>query len=301
MEIRKEVIRGNKDGPHLLISAGVHGDEFEPMVAVEKLIEELPRLDLKGQVTLIPVVNTSAFSIGARKGTDGLDLARICPGDEQGTPSQQCAAFLSEHIREADFFIDLHTGGVGLSVWPMTGYTLHQDQNILSAQRKMSEVFNWPVIWGTHAGSEGRSLSIARDAMVPAIYTEYLGSAPFHHEAIEAMTSGCLNVMGWLEMIEREPPASAVEWFCEDNRAGAGHMQICHPAPHAGLFVSHVQLGELAEEGQALGTVTDMATGKETTVYAESTGRALTIHTFARVEEGDGLFVIVDFQPWEGK
>jgi predicted deacylase len=300
MNLRTEVFNGNRDGPHLLITAGVHGDEFEPMMAVQRLIEQLPTYDLAGRVTLMPVVNESAFSIGKRTGADGLDLARVCPGNDEGTATEQYAAALSRLIHQANYYIDLHTGGVGLSVWPMSGYLLHQDAAIRSTQRKMSQAFNLPVIWGTYAGNEGRSLSVARDAMVPAIYTEYLGSAAFHSEAVDVLCAGCLNVMSWLEMIDREPLEMAVTWICEDERAGAGYMQICHPAPHAGLFVSAVQLGDLVEQGQPLGSVTDMQTGEITSVLAEESGRVLTIHSFAKVCEDEGLFVVVDFQPFEG-
>ena len=76
MNLKKEVLNGSRDGPHLLVSAGVHGDEFEPMVAVRQLMQQLPDYDLAGRVTLVPVVNESAFSIGERTGADGLDLAR---------------------------------------------------------------------------------------------------------------------------------------------------------------------------------------------------------------------------------
>ena len=43
----------------------------------------------------------------------------------------------------------------------------------------MARAFNLPLIWGTDASLEGRSLSVARDAAVPAIYAEYLGGGVF--------------------------------------------------------------------------------------------------------------------------
>ncbi len=160
----------------MLIAAGVHGDEFEPMVAVERLSHMLPTDELCGHVTLVPVVNESAFLLGRRTGADELDLARVCPGKADGSATEQTANSLSKLIQQADYFIDLHTGGVCMSVWPMTGYMLHSDPETLSMQRRMAVAFNLPVMWGTYAGMEGRSLSVARDANIPAIYTEYLGS-----------------------------------------------------------------------------------------------------------------------------
>ena len=34
MELQRRVIVGTTAGPHLLITGGVHGDEFEPMAAI---------------------------------------------------------------------------------------------------------------------------------------------------------------------------------------------------------------------------------------------------------------------------
>ena len=99
-------------GPHLLITAGVHGDEFEPMVAVRRLIEAFDPSALKGRVTLVPLVNEAAFYNRARTAEDGLDLARVCPGNHEGSVTERTAAALSDLIRSADYYIDLHTGGV---------------------------------------------------------------------------------------------------------------------------------------------------------------------------------------------
>ena len=120
---------------------------------------------LRGQLTLVPVVNEPAFLRGHRTGDDdGLDLARTCPGEPELVPTtEQIAHELSELIRQADYYIDLHTGGTTLQVLPLAGYGLHPDQDILDRQRSMARAFNLPIIWGTDGRLPGRSLSVARD------------------------------------------------------------------------------------------------------------------------------------------
>jgi len=300
MKLNQNTIEGKRDGPHVLITAGVHGDEFEPMVAVERLSHSLRADELSGRVTLVPVVNETAFQLGRRTGKDDLDLARVCPGKTDGSATEQAANALSMLIQQADYFVDLHTGGVCMSVWPMTGYMLHSDPDVLSMQRRMAVAFNLPTVWGTYAGMDGRSLSVARDAKVPAIYTEYLGSVPFHEEGAEALVEGCLNVMGLLELIDRPPPEQAVRWICEDGQPGAGYMQVCHPSPHAGVFQPELQLGDQVNAGEPLGTVTDLVTHERSIIPAELSGKVLTLRSVARVEQGTGLGVIVDFEPFSG-
>lgn len=97
------------------------------MAAVRRLIALLennaPAVSgFRGRVTLIPVVNEAAFLRGHCCADDGLELARTCPGRADGSVTEQTAWALSESIRSADYYIDLHTGGTGLSVYPLTGY-----------------------------------------------------------------------------------------------------------------------------------------------------------------------------------
>ena len=90
-------IKGNQSGPHLLITAGVHGDEYEPMEACRRIYQKVKRMQdkLYGNLTIIPVVNQSAFELGSRMGIDDLDLARICPGNEEGSETEQIAYAVS--------------------------------------------------------------------------------------------------------------------------------------------------------------------------------------------------------------
>lgn len=292
--MEKHVIEGPQPGPHLLISAGVHGDEYEPIATIHQLIELVPSQLVRGSVTLIPVVNSGAFWRGDRVAEDGLDLARVCPGDPEGSVTLQAARELSELIREADFYIDLHTGGTALMVAPMSGYPLHPDSDILDKQRQMARVFNLPIIWGTDYRLKGRSMSIACEAAVPAIYCEYEGGARCNPQGVEDYVDGCLNVMGWLELIERQQPECRVAHVVEDPRENSGHMQICNPAPAAGLFLPAVRLGDTIDVGTVLGKVTDLSGQKQETVLSEQAGIVLVLRTRPNVEQGDTLAVIME-------
>src|SRR5262245_51161056 len=194
IELKSKVINGRQDGPHLLITGGVHGDEFEPMVAIRRLMDATESLVLRGRLTLVPVVNEAALARGSRVAEDGLDLARTCPGNPTGSITEQTAHALSEMIRTADYYIDLHTGGTSLSIWPMTGYMLHSNNSVLDQQRAMARAFNLPVIWGSDPHLDGRSLSVARDADIAAIYAEYLGGGRCCSTGVSALIDGCLNV-----------------------------------------------------------------------------------------------------------
>lgn len=299
VRIAKFEFTGPEPGPHLLVTGGVHGDEFEPMAAARALSrlfsagDSAARLK-KGTLTLVPVVNEAAFVRGTRTAEDGLDLARACPGNPDGSVTERTAHALGRLIRSANFYIDLHSGGTAFSVLPMTGYTLHPDRGVLDQQRRMARAFNLPVVWGTAPTLQGRSLSVARDAGVPAIYAEYHGSGLCDAEGVAAYVDGCLNVMGLLEMIDRAAPPCRAGHVVEDPRPDSGHMQLCNRSPMTGFFEPAVELGQRLEAGELIGTVTNVLGTASREIRSQQTGIVLVLRAFSRVMEGESVGVILE-------
>ena len=279
---------GVRPGPHLLITAGVHGDEYEPVLTVLRLIrEQLKGKISSGTLTLVPVVNQSAFSRATRTGEDGLDLARTCPGRPDGTLTERVAAEISTLIRQADYFVDLHTGGNAYHLAPFAGYMLHPSEAVLSQQRMMAQAFNLPIVWGTTPHLEGRTLSVARDAQVPAIYVEYEGgSTP---QRTEKLRAGCWNVMTRLEMIKDTLPDYEVMYTVEDYREDSGHLQSMHPSPTDGIFEASVSLCEAVTQGQSVGKVYSMLGEPLSTITASEAGVVLLLRAVPSVKQGDAL------------
>ncbi len=308
-QMESRCVGGNRAGPHLLITAGVHGDEYLPMLAVSELIRRFESDDallgsLRGTLTLIPVVNRSAYHRGHRSGDDGKDLARTCPGQKDGTVTERVAYALSRQITAANFYIDLHTGGTELCVLPLAGYMLHSDQAILDQQRKMASAFQLPFVWGTSAELPGRSLSVARDAGVPAIYVEYLGA---HRELSEVasgelntgksdhpLVAGCLNVMRHLEMLERSEAEGEVQEVFEDWRAGSGHMQVCNPAPASGFLTPQVKLGQQVSRGTLLAEIGSETRDQRHCVVSQQEGKVVVLREYPRINQGDSVAVIAE-------
>lgn len=294
IELQRRTIVGSRSGPHLLITGGVHGDEYEPMAAIRRLSTRIVADSLKGRLTLVPVVNEPAFLRGDRTADDGLDLARTCPGRPDGSITERIAHVLATLIHTADYYIDLHTGGLRLRVLPMTGYMLHPDAVILDKQRQMARAFNLPILWGTDPNLEGRSLSVARDAKIPAIYAEYLGGSSLHRDGVEAYVEGCLNVMASLGMIERAVPPSRVTDVVEDRRPHSGHMQICNLSPVDGFFESAIELGDRVQKGDLIGRVVDPLGNNPIEIHSQQTGLVLVLRAIPSVMKGDSLAVLLE-------
>lgn len=292
-------IVGANAGPKWLITGGVHGDEYEPMVACRKLAEILKPEGLRGAVlrgtvTIVPCVNVAAFQRGTRAADDGLDLARTCPGKADGLPTERVAHALSELIRAADYYIDLHTGGTAYELFPLAGYTLHRNPEVLESQRRMARAFNLPLIWGTSPNLDGRSLSVARDAGVPAIYAEYGGGSVCSPEGTAAYVEGCLNVLAEFGMLDRTRPENRVLYVKEDARDGSGHLQVGHPSPLTGIFEASVALGERVSQGDPLGTVTDVGGSHAADIAANASGIVIMLPGLPRVVKDQATAMIVE-------
>jgi predicted deacylase len=295
MQLVTTSVVGQQPGLHLLITGGVHGDEFEPMAAARRLITEIDPKQLRGRVTLVPCVNEPAFRRGQRTADDGLDLARSCPGRATGTVTEQTAFQLSTLIRGADLYIDLHTGGTRLVVMPLSGYSLHPNPEILAKQRRMAHAFGLPLIWGTDPTLNGRSLSVARDANVPAIYAEYMGGGRYDPQGVDAYVHGCLNIMAEFGLLPGPVvPMAETPIVVEDSRPGSGHMQLNHPTPCGGFFEPAVQLGQRVIKGDKLGTVVDLLGKRVEVIHALYGGLVIVLHTFCRVDSGVSVAVILE-------
>ena len=294
-------IDGRHPGPHLFITGGMHGDEFEPMAAVRQLARELRPEEFRGKVTLVPVVNEPAFRLGQRCAEDGLDLARTCPGRADGSVTERIAFALSALIRSADLYIDLHTGGTRLMVLPLTGYVLHPNPAVLEQQRRMARAFGLPLIWGTDPNLPGRSLSVARDANIPAIYAEYLGGGRFDPVGVAAYVDGCRSVMVEFGMLETEGVGHGKHGghgneplIVEDARPGAGHMQVNHPAPCEGFFEPAVVLGQRVQAGDVLGEICEPLGKHIEVIRSRYAGMVIVLHSFPRVEAGVSVAVVLE-------
>ena len=285
-------LKSKEEGPHVLIVAGVHGDEYEPMIAIIELYKRLVNALKKGRITFVGCANETAYRAGKRTGADGLDLARICPGAPKGTVSEVTAFDLSKHIRDCDYLVDLHTGGALFDLYPLSGYMLHPDPKVLEVQRQMAAAFNLPLIWGTDTAPDGRTLSVARDAGIPAIYVEYGGGNTVQESIVEAYVEGCLGVLDHFDMLmpgQRKRSLSEVKYIVEDPVPDSGFLQGKMLSQLDGIFLPKVQTGSLIKEGDEWGVIYDPLLRQQWTVVADCSGLVLFIRRYPRVYPGDSL------------
>jgi predicted deacylase len=113
------VSRGQKDGPVLLLMAGMHGDEINGMEIIRRIIRKGLNKPIRGTVICIPIFNIFGFLNMSRELPDGRDLNRCFPGSKTGSLASQFAYhFMKEIAPITDYIVDFHTGAAQRSNFP---------------------------------------------------------------------------------------------------------------------------------------------------------------------------------------
>src|SRR5205809_1375025 len=244
------LVRGAGEGPTLVVTAGVHGDEFEVVRAILDTCAQLDPAATSGTVIAVPAANPPALWNGTRTSPlDGGNLARSFPGSETGTATEVIAYHLGRSvIARGDFYLDLHSAGVKLLMPSMVGYDALDPRS-----REAALVFGAPVVWG-HAGvAPGRTISFAASCGIPWLYTEARGAGRIHAEDLAMFTRGLVNLLRHLRILPgpvTPPPAARLLY-------GDGNIDASIAATRPGFLVPSVELLDDVRAGQELGRTVD--------------------------------------------
>ncbi len=290
-------IRGKQSGPTLLLTGGTHGDEYEGPVAIQELFEGLDPEEVHGTWLGIPVLNEPAMSVPQRCGKyDGQDLARVFPGKPDATLTELIAFAFGQYVlKQADFYIDLHSGGNIFRMVCLAGYDMVTDESVLKKQRLMAVAFGSDFVWGTPS-LPGRTCSQAEEFGIPTIYTETTGTGGLKRQDVERYKEGAKNVMRSVGMMEGVFPTLPARYFRETAHSDhdEGYLQIDHPSPSKGLFIPRVDLWDWVQRDEEAGKIVDAAGRTLSTVRARRSGHVVLVRHILSVNEGDPLLVVVE-------
>jgi uncharacterized protein len=279
------LVLGANHGKTMVITAGVHGDEFEGVRTVLEVFAELDPAALTGTLLAVPVANPPAFWNGTR--TSPLDegnLARLFPGKQQGTATEVIAYYLAESIiARADFFIDLHSAGVKLLMPSMAGYDANDQRS-----REAAMVFGAPVVWAHPSIQPGRTISFAASHGIPWLYTEANGAGRIAPQDLAMFKRGVMNVLKHLGMlpgkVDARPPRRMLY--------GDGNIDASLSATRAGFLIPAVELLEDVRAAQELGRTVDLHGELVENFHAPRDGVIGMIRVFPVVQPGDALFLV---------
>lgn len=273
------VYRSKVDGPVLLLSGGLHGDEVNGIETIRRMIAEGFFNQLyAGTVLAMPILNLFGFLNYSRDVPDGKDVNRSFPGDSNGSLASRVAARLTKHILPViDYGIDFHTGGAQRTNYPQIRYAM-SDKN----SEIIAKAFGAP--FTLNSNLIPKSLRHQSSKMgKPIIVYEGGESLRIDEFSIEEAIEGTLRVMKFLGMIN-EPHVEKESIFCTDT--------TWVRAQRSGIFKPFVVSGEQVYKGQPIGVINDPFGQYEIKVVAKATGYLIGHNNTPVVLQGDALFHI---------
>jgi hypothetical protein len=252
------IIRGANPGPTLALVAGTHGSEVAPIIAVQRIRQQLAPTEVRGTVLLVHVANLPSFQARTiyYSPVDGKNLNRVYPGNPAGTVSERIAHLITtEIIERADYLVDMHAGDGNESLRPYTYWNkLGVNPKVDSVAREMALAWgnDHIIIDTTRPRDPQRSVYTQNTAHLrgkPALTTESGALGQPEEAMIQRNVRGALSLMRYLRMLPG--PLELVE-----SPVWLGPYQVL-TSPGTGVWHPRVERGQSVAEGAVIGLLTD--------------------------------------------
>jgi predicted deacylase len=267
--------RAKEDGPIVLISGGVHGDEINGIVAVRRMLEEEVINPIKGTIIFIPLVNIYGFLSNSRTFPDGRDLNRSFPGSKKGSLASQIAFIITNDIIPLiDYGLDFHTGGRMLSNYPQIRVDFKDKKGM-----ELSKAFGPHFILNSpHIDKSFRKEAFKSKKHI--LVYEGGESMRLDDLAVEEAVLGTKRMLAYLGMIDMpfEQKTSIVIKESSWVRAKL-----------SGIFTSSVKLGDEVRRGQVLAKISDPYGQIKIPLKAMRSGHVVGLNNNPVVNAGDAL------------
>jgi predicted deacylase len=251
------IVHGAKPGPVLALVAGVHGQEYTPVLALQRLRTAIDPATLTGTIVMVHVANMPSFTARTiyYSPADRKNLNRVFPGRADGTLSERIADRITRDvISRATHLVDIHSGDGNESLRPYVYWITTGAPNVAEMGRKMALAsgFDHIVIDRSRPTDPAASVYLANTAILrgkPALTVES-GFLAVSDEAsivrIERAVAGWLKLLG-MRASGPEPVENPI-WIDRNEVLTSKFTGIWYPL---------VERGHSVAEGTLIGRVTD--------------------------------------------
>jgi len=256
IQIPITVVNGKKKGPVLALTAGIHGYEYPPILALQRLRQKLDPAEISGAVIMVHVVNLLSFLKRTiyYNPLDWKNQNRVFPGKINGTMTERIAyQITNEVLKQCDYHLDLHCGDGNEDLMTYLYYTETGNPELDRKTKDLAVNFGFKFIVQVTANPEEEPASMCARASLfmgkPAITVECGKLGRTDEKDIRTILKGCTNTLKHLKMIKGQPELIFDPiWVRKTTYIRSEHEGIFYPLSRRG---NHVQKGEL------LGYLTD--------------------------------------------
>lgn len=284
-------IRGNRPGPRLCISAGVHVNEVSSIEAAIRLQGLFEPDTMRGSVSIIPVINQPALYqyIEYLCPIDGKNINFTFPGSPSGTFSEVlCDAIQHHWCADADCYVDLHGGDLREQVSKFTIFQRTDNDKNNRLSQDLAMCFDADIVVGLpreHLNQLGRPpTGFARENRI-AIMAEAGGNGLLDEESINFHVQGVLKLAGRMGIAETAAPKYQRRRIVCDN-------YLWVKTPEDGQFYADCVPGQRVKRSQRLGSVRDYFGRYIAEITAPEDGLVLWIMTHPTLREGSPALAV---------
>ncbi|MFV8374934.1 succinylglutamate desuccinylase/aspartoacylase family protein [Flavobacterium sp. LB1P62] len=275
------IVRRSKiDGPVVLFSAGIHGDEINGVEIVRQLIHKKINKPKRGTIICIPIINVYGFVNKSREFPDGRDLNRVFPGSKTGSLASRFAFhILTEIMPIVEYAVDFHAGGASRFNAPQIRLTQNNP-----GLKILADVFNAPfTLYSKNISGSFRSSS--EKLNVKMLLFEGGKSLDINNTIADEGVNGVKRLLAHLDMLD---PKHYV------NRQRTPTIYIEKSgwirAKCSGLLHDYDTIGKFVKKGTILATITDPFGKFERKVKAPNDGYVINANHSPIVYEGDAIY-----------
>jgi predicted deacylase len=251
------VINGTRPGPVLALVAGVHGQEYTPILALQNLLRSIDPKTLAGTVIMVHVANMPSYLARTiyYSPVDKQNLNRVFPGRADGTISERIAhAITTEVIERATHVVDIHCGDGNESLRPYLYWITTGSPAVAQAGREMALAFGLDhiVVDRERPTDPKASIYLSNTAITrgkPALTIESGGMAEIDTDSILRIERGVAGLLRHLKMRSDGPSPISAPVLLERSEVLRSSF--------TGIFYPTVEKGQTVAQGAVIGRVTD--------------------------------------------
>lgn len=285
------VLRGTRPGPTLAITAGVHGGEYVPILAAQRVATTVDPLQLTGTIVIVHVTNpVSFFGRGVYyTPTDGRNLNRMFPGRADGSLSERTAhVVFTEVIRRADAYLDLHCGDANEALRPYVATRVSGDSAYDARVRALAIATGLELLLETPVPTPvptppGTTTMTAAVNRIPGFTIEWGMLGRTDDASVNGQLQAVLGVARGMGMLRGRP-----------GRGGQLRMTGSRTAtaPVSGLVRVDVALDQAVREGERIAVIHDLFGVQLAEVKAPVSGRVIAFTATPPVRSGEPVVAI---------
>jgi uncharacterized protein len=291
------VIHGATAGPVLALTAGVHGQEYTPVLALQRMRTAIDPKTLAGTVIMVHVANMPSYLARTiyYSPADGKNLNRVFPGKADGTLSERIAEVITrEVIDRATHVVDLHCGDGNESLRPYSYWITTGAPEVAAAGKQMALAFGLDhiVVDRERPLDAGASVYLSNTGVTrgkPALTIESGGMARTDNESIAQIEHGISGLLKLLKMRPNGPDPVASAIFLERSEVVRSNF--------TGIFYAAVEKGHTVAQGSLLGRVTDFHGKVMEEIRAPFAGEVLYVIGTPAMNKGEPVAFIATTAP----